>query len=191
MTKGAFVQPKSMTREYLDLFLRSTVLDHAILRDLRRRLNFADKFSAESSTMMLTPSRVRGRYPPPPSPSRSLIGMEKAVPPHDRASSRSPATDRARQRHSQMRSYHRPSFTPFVDTDKPLPLRPRRSSSVYSNKYSHDGPDQGPSVPIGTQSNAYQQRHSALPYRRPERPPSPRSIPSASSFISEMSSQHC
>lgn len=67
---------------------------------------------------MAPPARSPLRAPPPPLPSRSLLGMEKVIPPYIPPPQRWP-------------------LSPTADTDKPLPQRPqpsRRSSSVYSDE---------------------------------------------------------
>src|SRR5947209_7569052 len=127
---------------------------------------------------MLAPPRSPQRYAPPPSPSRSLMGMEKVVPPGTRSSSRSPLSQ-PQGVHNPLpprtRSSSRSPFSPAADKDKPLPERPRRSSSVYTadsgytrivDSYSNPTHEEEPPVPLVIQPVAYQQTISALLRRR-------------------------
>lgn len=156
---------------------------------------------------MLGPPRSPQRLPPPPSPSRSLKGMENAVPPQTRSSTRSP-----RSPHSPAADINKPlpppassaRISPFslapssraspfslaADKEKPLPERPRRSSSVYSadsgynrnvDSYSAHSYEQEPPRPLVIQPIAYKETISALLRRRLEEPPSPKSVPSEKS----------
>ena len=113
---------------------------------------------------MIPPARSALRRPPPPSPSRSLEGMEKVVPPGTPSPQKSP-------------------LSPAADTDKPLPQRPavsRRSSSVYSgdsgytkiiNLYTEWKVDDEPTedkaaVSLALQPVAYRQTLTGLLARR-------------------------
>ncbi|ERF73715.1 hypothetical protein EPUS_00969 [Endocarpon pusillum Z07020] len=153
---------------------------------------------------MLGPPRSPQRLPPPPSPSRSLKGMEKAVPPETRSSSRSPCSPAADinkplpppassariSPFSLVPSSRTSPFSPAADKDKPLPECPRRSSSVYSadsgyngnvDSYSAHSHEQEQPRPLVIQPIAYKETISALLRRRLEDPPSPKSIPSEKS----------
>ena len=127
---------------------------------------------------MTPPARSALRPPPPRSPSRSLAGMERVIPPGSPSPQKSP-------------------LSPAVDTDKPLPLRPlvsRRSSSVYSadsgytkiiDLYTNWTVDAEPSAveasaQIALQHTAYRQALSGLLARRftaSSSPISPLTIP--------------
>lgn len=146
---------------------------------------------------MLAPPRSPKRHAPPPSPSRSLMGMEKVVPPRTRSSSRSPfssAADVNKPLPPRTRSSSRSPFSSAADTDKPLPERPRSSSSVYTgdsgytrivDTNSNHSRRDGPPVPLLIQPVAYQETISALLRRRLEDPPSPKSVPSGISIATQ------
>ena len=136
----------------------------------------ADYLGLESS--MTPPARSAFRRPPSPSPSRSLVGMEKVIPPGNPSPRKSP-------------------LSPAAGTDKPLPQRPqasRRSSSVYSGdsgytkiidlytnwKVDEEPADGDPAVPIASQPVAYRQALTGLLARRfteSSSPISPLTIP--------------
>lgn len=143
---------------------------------------------------MLGPRRSPHRYPPPPSSSKSLVGMEKVVPPQRLLSSSSPfsrGADTNKPLPPPKRSPSRSPFSPAADNDKPLPELPRSTSSVYitdsgytnfigsRSNYIHD---EEPSVPLIIQPVAYQDTISALLRRRLDESPSPKSVPSATSI---------
>src|SRR2546423_3405089 len=104
---------------------------------------------------MPLPGRSPLRRAPPPSFSRSLVGMEKVIPPDTSSPQKSP-------------------LSPVANRDKPLPRKPQesqRSSSVYSgdsgytqiidlytNWMTNDGcADTEPAAPIALQPVAYRQ----------------------------------
>jgi hypothetical protein len=124
---------------------------------------------------MTPPARSPLRRPPPPcpSPSQSLIGMEKVIPLGTTPPKRSP-------------------LSPAADTDKPLPQRPqrsRRSSSLYSGDsgyteiidlYTKWKVDDGADAPIAPQPITYQETLTDLLVRRfteSSSPISPLTIP--------------
>jgi hypothetical protein len=131
----------------------------------------ADYLNLQAS--MAPPARSPLRRPPPPSPSRTLIGMEKAIPPSTTSPQPSPL-----------------SLT--ADTDKPLPQRPqrsRRSSSVYSGDsgytkiielYTNWTVDDEPATPSALQPIASRETLTGLLARRfteSSSPISPLTIP--------------
>lgn len=153
------------------------------------------------ATKMLAPPHSPQRYPPPPlSPSRSLIGLEKVIPPQARSPGRSspflPVGDGNQQVPARTRSSSRSPFSPTVNRDKPLPERPGRSSSVYSADRGHTGivdscsdhsQDEAPPVPLTIQPTDYPETISALLRRRLDDPPSPTSVPSRMSITTQAS----
>ena len=128
---------------------------------------------------MASSSRSSLRPTPPLSPSKRLLGLEQVVPPPSPLSSRS-----------------KTSLPP--NTNKPLPSKPRRSSSVYSNDsgyteiidaYAGNRPpspdikdEMQPKVVL--QPTAYRETISDLLKRRLGEPKSPSSIPSFPSLPS-------
>ncbi len=105
------------------------------------------------STMIFKP-RTPLRRPPPPPPSKSLVGMEKVIPP-DTPSKR--------------------SLSSLAPTDKPLPQRPRSSSSVYSGDsgytkiielYENWAIEEEPPTATETESKKYRETLSPLLTRR-------------------------
>jgi hypothetical protein len=110
---------------------------------------------------MTPPARSPLRRPPPPcpSPSQSLIGMEKVIPLGTTPPKRSP-------------------LSPAADTDKPLPQRPqrsRRSSSLYSGDsgyteiidlYTKWKVDDGADAPVALQAITYLETLTDLLVRR-------------------------
>ncbi len=143
---------------------------------------------------MLAPPRSPQRYPAPPSPSRSLIGMENVVPPRARSSTRSPfspAADVNKPLPPRTRPSSRSPCSPAPDKDKPLPERPGSISSVYTadsgctriiDTYSNHSCEEEQPIPSIIQPIAYQQTISALLRRRLDEPPSPKSVPSEMSI---------
>lgn len=118
-----------------------------------------DYLRLESSMTPLARSPLRRPPPPCPSPSLSLIGMEKAIPLGTTPPKRSP-------------------LSPAADTDKPLPQRPqrsRRSSSLYSGDsgytkiidlYNEWKVDDGADAPIALQPITYREALTDLLVRR-------------------------
>jgi hypothetical protein len=124
-----------------------------------------DYLRLESSMTPLARSPLRRPPPPCPSPSLSLIGMEKVIPLGTTPPKRSPLSSAA-------------------DTDKPLPQRPqrpqrsRRSSSLYSGDSGDSGytkiidlytkwkADDGADAPIALQPITYRETLTDLLVRR-------------------------
>src|SRR5256714_5413952 len=118
-----------------------------------------DYLRLESSMTPLARSPLRRPPPPCPSPSLSLVGMEKVIPLGTTPPKRSP-------------------LSPAADTDKPLPQRPqrsRRSSSLYSGDsgyteiielYNERKGDDGADVPVALQPITYRETLTDLLVRR-------------------------
>jgi hypothetical protein len=142
---------------------------------------------------MLAPSRSPKRLPPPPSPSKSLLGMEKVIAPRTRSPNVSPfssVVDVNKPLPPRTPSSNRSPFSIASNKDKPLPETPRMCSSVYSSDsdysrsaepYSNHGYEEESTVPLIIQPIAYKDTISALLRRRLDDPPSPKSVPSAMS----------
>jgi hypothetical protein len=121
-----------------------------------------DYLRLESGMTPLARSPLRRPPPPCPSPSLSLIGMEKVIPLSTTPPKRSP-------------------LSPMADTDKPLPQPPQRSqrsSSLYSGDSGDSGyteiidlytkwkADDGTDAPITLQPITYQETLADLLVRR-------------------------
>ena len=166
------------------------------------------ELSTRSRFTMAPSKRPAWRPPPPPSPSRSLLGLEKAVPPAGYApsSSRSLAvpdaqsTSAARGQQSgralghistQYNKRGASSRALAVDKNKALPPQPRRSSSVYTvdakQRYTEiiDSYQQDElPVPQIIHPTVYRQTISPLLDRRLDHPSSSlKSVPSAISGL--------